>query len=126
MPNTNKPKTYPNQKIIEGGDRESLLPGKFSSAANNSFFYAMRNLSPNAYKAWTYLLTFNPKTEWALSKTDMTFKCNFSHETYRTVIKELINKGFLKPGKKKNGFVFIELPKNEAEDLTDENGEFVF
>lgn len=124
MPN-NKIKTYPNQKIIEGRRGEPLLPGKFSSVANNSKFYTMRNLSLNAYKVWSYFLSFNPKVEWALSKADMTFKCNFSHETYRNVIKELMDKGFLEPGKKKNGFVFVELPI-EIENLTNENGEFVF
>lgn len=121
----NKAKTVPNQKVIEERKTEPLIPGEFSSVANTSNFYAMRNLSANAYKAWSYFITFNPKSEWALSKADMTFKCNFSDTTYRSVIKELTEKGFLEQGKKKNGFIFIELPKKE-EVLSGENGEFVF
>lgn len=121
----NKAKTVPNQKVIEERKMEPLISGKFSSVANTSSFYAMRNLSGNAYKAWTYFLTFNPKSEWSLSKADMTFKCNFSDTTYRNVIKELTEKGFLEQGKKKNGFIFIELPKKE-EELSGKNGEFIF
>ena len=107
-------KTVPNQKVIEKR-KENCSTGQITYVSHNAIFYALKNLSSNGFKFWSYLLTINFNKQWALSGKDACEKCLFSQRTYNTVVKELIEKKFLIPGKQKNGFIFVDFPLGQEE-----------
>lgn len=107
-------KKVPNQRSICIKKEENVQNITFSYQA---MFYAMKTLSANEFKTWCYFSSLNPQLSQPLSTKDILDKCNFSHETYRTVIKELTNKGFLILDETTKTFTFYENP-NSLEDIS--------
>lgn len=108
-------KKVPNQRSICINKEENVQNISFSHQA---MFYAMKILSANEFKAWCYFSSLNPQFSQTLSTKDILDKCNFSNTTYRTVLKELINKGFLVLNEETKTFTFYENP-NFLEDDSD-------
>lgn len=113
-------KKVPNQRSICINKEENVQNIVFSYQA---MFYAMKILSANEFKAWCYFSSLSSQLSQPLSTKDILDKCNFSHTTYRTVLKELINKGFLILDKTTKTFTFYENPNSleEVSNISNDN-----
>lgn len=113
-------KKVPNQRSICINKEENVQNITFSYQA---MFYAMKTLSANEFKAWCYFSSLNSQFSQTLSTKDILDKCNFSNTTYRTILKELINKGFLALNEETKTFTFYENPNflGDNSDISKDN-----
>ena len=114
-------KKVPNQRSICINKEENVQNITFSYQA---MFYAMKILSANKFKAWCYFSSLSSQLSQPLSTKDILDKCNFSHTTYRTVIKELINKGFLILNETTKIFTFYENPNSLEDNFSESKDNF--
>ena len=127
-----KIETVENQRVITTKKEpcSKNKEGYYTAINLKASKYAMTTLSPNAFKMWVYLGKNKDKYTFALSKVDTLKWCNFSKNTYTTICKELIEKGFLVQAKEKsNYYTFFEMPeeaKKQKEDTQITEEGFVF
>lgn len=100
----------PNQKAIRI-HKCSISNTRFTTFTYESMLYAMKKLSPSAFKVWVWLCSNKEGYELALSGAILQEDCDFSSATYTKSVRELINKGFLTPAELRRnfqGYIFWE------------------
>lgn len=118
MPNTNKPKTYPNQLYCIGSFKSNIEKEPFSQLKWSSQKAAIKNLTSSGFLGWLYFMKNAAEYQFAISREDIMDWCDCSERTYSNIIKELKTKRYLikVPGKK-NSYKFFETPMEENFDF---------
>ena len=117
MPNMDNQKHY-NLPNIKGNQK--AIRTKRAAADKDNYYskfniecleFALMNLTPNAFKLWAWFTKNQDGYQFALSGIEVQGACSFSKGTYDKCVKELIDKGFLRPAllyPKFRGYIFVE------------------
>ena len=85
-----KIKVSPQQKVF----KTVKIKSSINFDANRK---AMKNLTTNAFTLYMYMLINNGDRVWALSSKDVYDNTALKQSTYKSAVKELIDKGYLVP-----------------------------
>lgn len=104
-----------NQKSITVKKEECDKQHYYTQINLNALFYAMKELSGDAFKLWVYFSKNQPNYSFDLSSKHAEETLSLSKRRYDNSIKELIDGGFLvdtntDPKEVKNQWTFYELP----------------
>lgn len=110
--------TYPNQKVVIMGKRQSFdTENKFSRRHIEAEQLAARTLKHTGLKLWMYLSGYQEKDKYgksveiALSPKDVAEKYNLRDKSYDNAVKELIEKNYLVQTQEgSNHYIFYEYP----------------
>lgn len=105
-------KTFNNQKLVQ---IHKVNSGTTYKAQQDAY----KVLGSNASKLYSHLVAHSQDKLWALSRAEVIKNANLTEKTYRTAVKELIDKGFLVEGGittehdiiSKNAYHFYESPE---------------
>lgn len=106
--------TYPNQKIATIQKSDAGKENLYTIINLEAFEQAMLNLSFVAFKIYCYVMRNQNEYSFAISKKDITEKCNISITTYHKGIKELTDGGYLVQTKG-NHYNFYDIPKLQTQ-----------
>ena len=101
-------------RIKKADTNEYNLYSRFRLDAVN---FALKVLSPSAFKLWTWFNTNAHNYQFALSGVEVQEACGISKGTYDRGIKELIDNGFLRPAQlfpNFRGYIFVEFGDNDG------------
>lgn len=106
-------KTAPNQKIIVVEKAPCDTSNLYFRANIEADIKASINLSANAFLLFNYIRRNQNGYEFGLSRTDVLSKTSIkSDKTFKTVVKELVDKGYLVQNpNQKNHYTFCENPE---------------
>lgn len=79
--------------------------------------FALKVLSPSAFKLWVWFSSNANNYQFALSGVEVQGACGISKGTYDRAIKELIEQGFLRPAQlfpNFRGYIFVEFGGNDG------------
>lgn len=85
--------------------------GNNSQYSRHCAEFAMLNLSPNAYKLWSWFMLCRDQEEFPLSSKQVQEDLNISYTTYQRTMQELQEKEYIVPAQlyeNFTGYLFIE------------------
>lgn len=114
-------KTQTNQWVIKVNKMDITEGDIYFNINRKAHDKAIKELSPNAFKLWSYISANQNGYTFALSQAHVLNTINISHATYVKVKSELCNKGYLicEDG---DYYMFYEMPlKMTDEELKNHN-----
>lgn len=104
---------FPNQKMVTV-KREKSSEKNYFRINNDSFFAAVKNLTPSATIIYCFLINSKDGFQYPLSSAVVKDITGYSRSTYNRAIKELIEKGYLvQPDQEVNNWVLYEMPHSK-------------
>lgn len=114
-------KTQTNQWVIKVKKMDITEGDIYIKTNRIAYDKAIKELSPNAFKLWSYMSSNQNDYTFALSKEHVLNTINISHGTYMTIKSELIDKGYLL---REDGdyYIFYEMPPDMTEEERKKHG----